>query len=97
MRELIEKVLEWGEDRGLLDNDDATRQALKAVSEIGEFVDEILKDNKEAQKMELGDVLVTLILTANKLDLDIEDALAAAYDKISKRTGTTVNGIFIKD
>jgi NTP pyrophosphatase (non-canonical NTP hydrolase) len=97
MRELINNVLEWAQERKLLDNKDADRQALKAVTELGEFIDEILKGNKENQVMELGDVIVTLILTGHKLDIDIEDALASAYDKISKRTGRTVNGVFIKD
>lgn len=97
MRELINKTLAWADERGLLDNSGAERQALKAMSELGEFADEILKGNKEKQKMELGDVIVTLILTGDKLGIDIEDALEAAYTKISNRTGRTVNGIFVKD
>lgn len=97
MRDLIDKVLMWAADRGLLDNSGAERQALKAASEFGEFVDEILKGDQEKQKMELGDVLVTLIITGKKLGIDIEDALAAAYEKINTRAGRTVNGVFIKD
>ena len=97
MRELIEKVKQWGFDKGIMGNADTERQILKAVSEMGEFADEVLKGDKGKQIMECGDVLVTLILSAHKLGFDIEDALAAAYEKISKRTGQTVNGVFIKD
>lgn len=97
MRELIEKVVQWGFDKGIMDTCDAERQVLKGVSEYGEFCDEVLKGDKPKQIMECGDVLVTLILSAHKLGFDIEDALAAAYEKISNRTGATVNGIFIKD
>lgn len=97
MRELIHDVLRWGAAKGLLDTDGAERQVLKAVSEMGEFADEVLKGDKQKQIMELGDVLVTLILSSAKLGFDIEDALSAAYEKISTRTGKTVNGIFIKD
>lgn len=97
MRDLINNVIQWAEERGLMDNAGAERQALKAGSELGEFYDEILKGNKERQILELGDVIVTLILTGKMLDIDLEEALAAAYEKISKRKGSTVNGIFIKE
>lgn len=97
MKELIENVLHWGAAKGLLGPDGAERQVLKAVSEMGEFADEVLKGDKDKQIMECGDVLVTLILSAHKLGFDIEEALGAAYEKISNRTGTTVNGVFIKD
>lgn len=97
MRELIVNVLDWAQQRGLLDNSGAERQVLKGVSEMGEFADEVLKGNKESQTLELGDVLVTLILSGHKLGIDIEDALAAAYHKISNRTGKTINGVFVKD
>jgi NTP pyrophosphatase (non-canonical NTP hydrolase) len=97
LRDLINKTLEWARVRNLMDNTDATRQALKMVSEVGEFADEILKGDPAKQKLEMGDVLVTIILTGAKLGIDIEDALAAAYEKISNRKGKTINGVFVKD
>lgn len=97
MRDLIDGTLAWANERNLLDDKDATRQALKMVSEVGEFADEILKGDKDKQTMEMGDVLVTIILTGAKLDIDLEDALRAALNKIKSRTGKTVNGIFVKD
>ena len=97
MRELINKTLDWAEIRNLLDNGGAERQALKMVSEVGEFADEVLKGDKDKQKMEMGDVLVTCILTSWKLGFDIEEALEAAYNKINARTGKTINGVFVKD
>jgi NTP pyrophosphatase (non-canonical NTP hydrolase) len=96
-RDLINATLQWANDRNLLDNPNPDRQTLKMVEEVGEFVREVLKGNKESAKLEMGDVLVTCILTCAKLDLDLEDCLSAAYDKISKRTGKTVNGVFVKD
>jgi NTP pyrophosphatase (non-canonical NTP hydrolase) len=97
MRDLIELTLRWAEDRNLLSNPDPDRQALKMVEEVGEFVREVLRKDVHAATLEMGDILVTLILTGAKLGIDIEDALAAAYDKISKRTGKTINGVFVKD
>lgn len=97
MRELINLTLDWARERNLLDNSGAERQVLKAMSEMGEFADEVLKGDKVKQTDELGDVLVTLILSGAKLGIDIEDALRVAYTKISNRKGKTVNGVFVKD
>lgn len=97
MRDLIEATKEWAVVRGLMDNTDVERQALKMVSEVGEFADEILKGDIQKQMDECGDVIVTLILTANKLGFDIEEALRVAYTKIASRTGKVINGVFVKD
>lgn len=48
-------------------------------------------------ELELGDVVVTLIVLSNQLDIDIVECLDMAYEKISKRKGKTVNGTFIKE
>lgn len=97
MQELIKAVEEWADARSLLDPANTHVQSMKMVTEVGEFLDAVLKGTKEEQKLELGDILVTLILTANLLDITLEESLSAAYNKISKRTGRTVGGVFVKD
>ena len=97
MNQLIIDTLKWADSRNLLDNTDPTRQAMKMVSEVGEFCDEVLKGDFEKQKMEMGDVIVTCILTSHKLGFSIEEALQAALTKIKNRTGKVVNGVFVKD
>lgn len=97
MRDLIEQVEGWADARLLLNPANLHAQTLKFTEEAGEFVGSILKGDKEQQKLELGDVLVTLILTSNLLGLTLEESLAAAYEKISIRTGRTVGGIYLKD
>lgn len=52
--------------------------------------------NHEAMQEELGDVLVTLIILASKLDTTVEECLGKAYDKIAKRTGRVIDGTFVK-
>ena len=50
-----------------------------------------------AQLMDgIGDCTVTLILAAEMAGLRFEDCLAAAYDEIKGRTGSMVNGVFVK-
>lgn len=97
MLDLIYQVKEWADAKGILNNGAVERQALKMVEEVGEFSGEIIKDDKQKQMCECGDVLVTLILVSHKLGFNLDEALQVAYNKISKRTGTTVNGVFIKD
>lgn len=48
-------------------------------------------------ELELGDIIVTLIVLCKQLDIDIVECLDFAYNKISKRKGKTVNGLFIKE
>lgn len=45
----------------------------------------------------IGDTVVTLILLAELAGFTLEECLRHAYGVIAKRTGTTVNGTFIKD
>lgn len=48
-------------------------------------------------KLEMGDIFVTLIVLCKQLGIDCVECLQLAYDKISKRKGKTVNGLFIKE
>lgn len=48
-------------------------------------------------KLEMGDIFVTLIVLCKQLGIDCVECLEMAYEKISKRKGKTVNGLFIKE
>lgn len=48
------------------------------------------------RKLEMGDIFVTLIILCEQLGIDPVECLSMAYEKISKRTGKTINGQFIK-
>ncbi len=47
-------------------------------------------------KLEIGDILVTLIILCEQLGIDPVDCLDKAYKKISKRKGKTIDGVFVK-
>lgn len=47
-------------------------------------------------KLEMGDIFVTLIILCEQIGIDPVKCLEMAYEKISKRTGKTINGQFIK-
>lgn len=48
-------------------------------------------------KLEMGDIFVTLIVLCKQLGIDCVECLEMAYEKISKRKGKTVNGLFVKE
>jgi NTP pyrophosphatase (non-canonical NTP hydrolase) len=98
MKDLVEKVEQWGRDRCIIPNSTPQAQLLKSMSEMGELADATLKSDVPEIVDGIGDVLVTLILYAALQNLDIEDCLASAYDEIKDRKGTlTPEGVFVKD
>lgn len=64
MQELINQVIQWGEDRGIFAHSTPTKQIMKSASELGEIFDAFAKEDMEAAKLEIGDFMVTLILFA---------------------------------
>ena len=89
-------VLTWADKRDLLMPANAKTQMLKVVEEVGELASALLKNKQSETKDALGDVLVTLIILSEQLDLDLIDCLELAYNEIRLREGETINGTFIK-
>lgn len=48
-------------------------------------------------KLEMGDIIVTLIILCEQLDIDPTECLEMAYKKIKDRQGKTINGTFVKE
>lgn len=92
---LINKVKAWGRDKGI---DNPTTQLLKCEEELNEVVSAFNHEKIYSQEMMdgLGDTLVTIIIFADILGLDLYRALELAYDEIKDRKGVNHNGNFIK-
>lgn len=104
MEELEQQAIQWAVDCGIpLVPSNAIKQMNKSQEELNELRDEIVSElaipNGETDhiKLELGDVLVTLILQARIWDTSLSECLTLALNKISKRTGAVVDGVFVKD
>lgn len=95
--ELSNKVIEWAFDKGILEKENAPKQMLKVLEEVGETAGALLKSNEEGIKDGIGDSFVTLIILARQLGLTPEECLLAAYNEIKGRTGKTVDGVFVKN
>lgn len=103
--ELKTKVEEWAKDKDLLHEENAEKQFMKFIEEVFEFksemdnifyTDQCVDETINNMKLEMGDIFVTLIILCNQLGIDCVECLEMAYKKISKRTGKTINGTFVK-
>lgn len=90
------KVEEWAKERGIDKPENATKQVMKAMEELGELSAGVNKLDRDKQIDSLGDLQVVLIILAKQLGIDYVGSLESAYEVIKNRTGKTVNGVFIK-
>lgn len=98
MDDLVKLVHQWGEDRLLYQNSTAMAQTLKAVSEMGELADNVLKGRHEAAQDDVGDIIVCLIHVARLLESDVGKCLNIAYNDIKDRRGHfSEAGAFVKE
>ena len=95
--ELAIAVLAWADERDLTHPDNAFKQILKVMEEVGELAGALAKHKEDEVKDAIGDVLVTIIILAVQLGYSSTECLALAYNEIAERKGKTVDGVFIKD
>ncbi|MBW7802619.1 helix-turn-helix domain-containing protein [Streptococcus thermophilus] len=99
--DLIAKINEWADERNLKKADPKI-QWMRITEEVGEIRDVLLKptkftDPQMALKDAVGDTLVTIIVLAHQLDLDVTECLSIAYEEIKNRKGKMINGTFVKE
>lgn len=94
--ELLNKVKEWGKEKGI-DNPD--KQTLKLLEESGELASELCRGRYQSAEIKdaLGDIGVVWIILADILGYDVIECLSDAYNIIAKRKGKTISGSFVKD
>lgn len=93
---LSENVLAWANDKDILKEENAPKQMLKVLEEVGETAGALLKGNESEIKDGIGDSFVTLIILSKQLGLTPTECLEAAWNEIKDRTGKTVDGVFVK-
>jgi NTP pyrophosphatase (non-canonical NTP hydrolase) len=99
--DLIAKINHWADERNLKQADPKI-QWMRITEEVGEIRDVLLKPTKftepqTALKDAIGDTLVTIIVLAHQLDLDVNECLNIAYEEIKNRKGKMINGTFVKE
>lgn len=141
LNELKPLIIEWAREKDLIKLDNAPKQRLKLLEEVGETARAILKNDVKEIKDGLGDIFVVLVILAEqesevlcfdffsfqddseldffklfkevlktdfyfsiaflndvckKLNYDLLECANLAWNEIKDRTGTTIDGTFIK-
>lgn len=94
---LARKIINRFTNIGIVKPENAKTQFMKVTEELGELAEGINKGKPEQIKDSLGDVLVTLILLAEDLNLNLLDCLNLAWNEIKDRKGQVKNGSFVKE
>ena len=107
METLIKKVEQWAQEKEIDDYKNWEKQFMKFQEEAFELYKEmVLHDERLKSKyvhtkldmrLEMGDVLVTLIVLAKQQDIELSECLSMAWNKIKDRRGKTINGQFVKE
>jgi NTP pyrophosphatase (non-canonical NTP hydrolase) len=94
---IFDSIRNWADKRGIYDSGDTKTQFVKLMEEVGELGKAILKDDKDEFVDAIGDCIVVLTNLSHLGGYDVEHCISSAYDEISNRTGSMVNGTFVKD
>lgn len=100
MEELVQKIIDWGEPKGLTQYRkmlESWPQYEKVQEESGEIGRAIAHGDMAQLADGIGDTFVTLVLLAKQNGLNIQDCVEVAYGEIKDRKGKTINGVFIKE
>jgi len=94
---VFHKIRSWAKERGITDKGDIKTQYVKLQEETGELAQAILQNNQADIIDAIGDAVVVLTNLATLAGVDIEHCINSAYGEISNRTGSMVNGTFVKN
>jgi hypothetical protein len=92
------KVLRWAEARKIIPNSNPLAQAIKTTEECAELLKALSKGDKEEARDAYGDILVTMIIGADLMNLNMLECLDHVVSVIKDRKGyLTSDGIFVKE
>ena len=94
--ERFELIRKWATERGIYDKGNSHTQYVKLMEEAGELAAALLNKDSYEIKDAIGDMVVVLTNLAALEGMTIENCIDAAYKEIANRTGTMLNGTFVK-
>ena len=97
MNNLIKQVEQWSIDKGL-DKGNSFTQFAKTSEECGEVAAALCRNDIDALRDGIGDVIVTLVILAQQNNMTLQECLEQAYGEIKDRKGImSKDGSFIKE
>jgi len=98
MQTIIDNIIQWHQDRNLIEGSTNKDQVLKLAQELGELSDNVCKNNHPMLIADdLGDMMVVMLNIMYRNELTIDVCLQKAYDSIKDRKGKMIDGIFVKE
>jgi NTP pyrophosphatase (non-canonical NTP hydrolase) len=108
MQELIDKVVQWGNDRNLTAPDNLVPQTLKLVSEFGEIGAAIVANDDREIIDGLGDVFVVAIIIGEQIGISLTpdqfpkrdewwEPAGVGYERTSGKLGLFVDAVLKKN
>ena len=71
LQELQVLILNWAKEKDLLKSENAPKQRLKLLEEVGEAAVAILKNKTDDIKDSIGDIFVVLVILSDQLSEEI--------------------------
>lgn len=95
--QLVKAVEQWSIDKRLHNGNSFTQYA-KSSEEMGEVAAALCRNDTEALRDGIGDVIVTLVILAQQNNMTLQECLEQAYGEIKDRKGVmSKDGSFIKE
>mgnify|MGYP006179828709 FL=1 len=94
--ERFDLIRQWAQERGIYDKGNPHTQYVKLMEEAGELAQALLNKDSYEIKDAIGDMVVVLTNLAVLEGMQIENCIDSAYNEIANRTGTMLNGTFVK-
>ena len=96
MNELIKDIESWSSMKGL-NKADSFKQLTKVTEELGEVAVELLADDTDKLKIEIGDTIIALIVLAQQKNLTVAECINKAFIKNTSRNSEMVNGVLVSE
>ena len=93
---IFNEIRTWAFNRGIYKSGDTKTQLIKLYEEVGELSEAVLKSDNDEFIDAIGDAVVVLTNLAELGGVRIEDCIESAYNEIINRSGSMVNGTFVK-
>lgn len=97
LEQLETLVVQWANDRNLIEGSTPKAQWRKTLEEVWELHDAVFRNDHPEIRDAIGDSIVTLIIQCRFHGFDLRECLEAAYEEIKDRKGRMVDGMFVKE
>ena len=97
MNEIVNKIIDWGNRKGIIENGTVARQTEKLGEEVFELVRAIIDNDFDEFKNAIADCTVVLILLAKMNNIDFVENLEEVYEEINQREGVMKDGQFLRE